>query len=139
MDATHYIADARTSFRVTKTRAERALAQVDDAQFFARKDAEHNSIALIVKHVAGNLRSRWTDVFTTDGEKPDRRRDFEFEPEDGDTRASLMQRWEAGWGTFLELLDSIGPDDLDRTVTIRAEPHSLFRAIERQKTHQEPV
>lgn len=131
----HYITDAGTQFRATKTRAERALAQVDEAQFFARPDAEHNSIALIVKHVAGNLRSRWTDVFTTDGEKPDRRRDFEFEPEEGDTRASLMERWEAGWGTFLTLLDTIGPDDLDRTITIRAEPHSLFQAIERQKTH----
>ena len=91
-------------------------------------DAESNSLALIVKHVANNLRSRWTDFYAADGEKPDRHRDREFELEPEDTRAALMARWEAGWSCLLETLDRMTPEDLSRTVVIRAEPHTVTRA-----------
>src|SRR5262245_1973371 len=98
MDAAAYLAHAAKSFRRMKALADSALAQIDDALFFRSLDVESNSPALIVKHIAGNMRSRWTDFLTSDGEKADRRRDSEFLVEDGDTRASLVERWEAGWG-----------------------------------------
>jgi hypothetical protein len=135
MTPADYLAHAAKSFRGTKSLADRALAQIDDAAFFRALDPETNSPALLVKHVAGNLRSRWTDFLTTDGEKPDRRRDSEFEVEGVDTRAALMQRWEAGWATFFATLDALTPADVDRTVLIRNEPHTVFDAVERQKTH----
>lgn len=127
--------EALSGFRRFKKVADRALAQVSDQQFFTTLDAESNSVALIVKHLAGNLRSRWTDFLTTDGEKPDRRRDTEFVIEPGDTRASLMERWEASWQILSASLDSLTPDDLERTVTIRGEPHTVTQAINRQLTH----
>ena len=135
MDDSAYLLHAAAQFRSTKALADKAVAQLDDARFAAKLDAESNSVALVVKHVAGNLRSRWTDFLTTDGEKPDRRRDAEFEDEAADSRADLMRRWEAGWATFFDVLDSLAPGDLGRTVTIRGEPHAVFEAIERQKTH----
>jgi hypothetical protein len=115
--------------------ADKALAQVDDAGFFAALDAEANSLALIVKHVANNLRSRWTDFYDSDGEKADRQRDREFEREAGDTRASLMTRWESGWACLLATLDAMTPADLSRTVVIRAEPHTVVRAALRSLAH----
>jgi hypothetical protein len=135
MDDTAYLAHAITLFETIRRRTERALAQVDDAGFFAALDPESNSLALLAKHVAGNMISRWTAFLTTDGEKPDRDRDSEFERRDADSRAAVMARWERGWSVFLATLRSLGPGDLGRTVTIRGEPHTVFQAIERQKEH----
>jgi len=135
MNPADYLAHATKSFRQTKSLADKALVQIDDAAFFRAIDPESNSPALLVKHVAGNLISRWTDFLTTDGEKPDRNRDGEFLVAGVDTRAALMTRWESGWRIFFATLDALTPTDLDRTVTIRNEPHTVFDAIERQKTH----
>lgn len=131
----HYIDDSLFQLRKLKAQADKAMAQIDDAQFFSTLDPDANSIALIVKHVAGNMRSRWTDFLTTDGEKPDRNRDTEFEREAGDTRASLMARWDAGWDLLFQTLISLQPSDIDRTVTIRGEPHTVLQAINRQVSH----
>ena len=130
-----YLAGAEREFRRLKKLADDALAQISDAEFFLRPDASSNSAALIVKHVAGNLRSRWTDFLTTDGEKPDRRRDQEFEIAAEDTREALLHRWEQGWRRVFETLESLAPADLERTVFIRSEPHSVLEAIQRQLTH----
>jgi hypothetical protein len=130
-----FIDELRGEARRYKDLADQALAQVDDAGFFFVLDAEANSLALIVKHVANNLRSRWTNFYVSDGEKPDRHRDREFELEPDDTRADLMTRWDAGWGCFLETLDRMAPEDLARTVVIRAEPHSVPRAALRALAH----
>jgi hypothetical protein len=130
-----YLEDARRQFLGQKKLAEKAMAQVDDEQFFTMLDPDGNSIALVAKHIAGNLRSRWTDFLTSDGEKLDRHRDSEFEKEGRDTRSSLMERWEAGWRVLFENVDPLVPADLDHTVTIRAEPHSVVKAINRQLTH----
>lgn len=130
-----YLADARRQFRKYKELADRAMAQVDDAAFFSTLGSDDNSIALIVKHLAGNMRSRWTDFLTTDGDKPDRHRDTEFEWEERDTRASLFERWETGWRLLFDAVGTIGSGDLDRTVTIRGEPHSVLEAVSRQLTH----
>jgi hypothetical protein len=132
---TTVIAEWRGEARRYKELAEQALAQVDDAAFFTMLDAEANSLALIVKHVGGNLRSRWTDVYGSDGEKPDRRRDLEFEREPGDTRQALMARWDEGWACLLGALDAMTPADLGRTVVIRAEPHTMPRAVLRSLMH----
>lgn len=132
--AENYLADSVSSFRSYKRLAERALEQVSDNEFFAQIDEESNSLAVIVKHIAGNLRSRWTDFLTTDGEKPDRYRDTEFELI-GDTRKSLMHYWEAGWQTLFGTLEQLSADDLSKTVTIRGEPHTVVEAINRQLTH----
>jgi hypothetical protein len=114
--------------------AERAIEQVSDEEFFFLIDAEANSIALIVKHIAGNLRSRWTDFLTTDGEKPDRDRDSEFERA-GDTRGSLMKFWESSWQVLFDNVEPLSSEDLSRTVSIRGEPHTVIEAINRQLTH----
>lgn len=130
----NYHTDAIASFRNYKKMAERAVEQVSDDEFFALIDAEANSIALIVKHIAGNLRSRWTDFLTTDGEKEFRKRDTEFELI-GDSRESLMQFWERGWQTLFANIEPLTIDDFSRTVTIRGEPHTVVEAINRQLTH----
>ena len=130
----NYHADALQSFRNHKKLAERAIEQISDDEFFAQIDEESNSIALIVKHIAGNLRSRWTDFLTSDGEKPDRHRDTEFELIH-DTRESLMQFWEDGWRTLFDTVEPLTPDDFQGSVTIRGEPHTVFEAINRQLTH----
>jgi uncharacterized damage-inducible protein DinB len=129
-----YRKDALTSFRGYKKLAERAIEQVSDEEFFATIDEEANSIAVIVKHIAGNLRSRWTDFLTTDGEKQDRNRDTEFELI-GDTRDSLMKFWDYGWQTLFDTIESLTPDDFSKTITIRGEPHTPLEAINRQLTH----
>src|SRR5262245_61158992 len=113
MDPATYLKNARAEFWRTKVLAESALAQVDDAAFFRTLDPESNSLALIVKHVAGNLRSRWTDFLTSDGEKPDRHRDREFLVEGVDTRASLMQRWDEGWTALGDALEPLRAADLE--------------------------
>jgi hypothetical protein len=130
-----YLEDIRRQFHGQKKLAEKAMAQVSDEQFFSLLDPEANSIALIVKHIAGNLRSRWTDFYASDGEKPDRHRDTEFEAGQEDTRASLLERWEAGWSVLFEVVDSMKPEDLTGTVTIRDEPHSVVKAANRQLAH----
>ena len=131
----HYLDDSVLQLRKLKAQADKAMAQVDDAHFFALLDADANSIALIVKHVAGNMRSRWTDFLTSDGEKPDRHRDSEFEREAADTRDAVLERWEAGWEVLFNTLMSLGPGDLGKTVPIRNEPHTVVQAINRQVSH----
>jgi Protein of unknown function (DUF1572) len=131
---TSYLEDALTLFAYYKKLAERAMDQVADAQLFATIDGEANSIAVIVKHMAGNMRSRWTSFLSTDGEKPDRDRDSEFE-EPPATRADLLALWEAGWACVFSALEPLTDADLTRTVTIRGEPHSVLQAINRQLAH----
>ncbi len=130
-----YLDEAFRSLRGTKRLAEGAMAQLSDDQFFAMPSEESNSVAIIVKHMTGNMRSRFTDFLTSDGEKPDRNRDQEFITRDAETRADLMRSWEVGWKLVLDTAKSLRPDDLTRTVTIRAEPHSVLQAINRQVTH----
>lgn len=130
-----YIAGVRHDFDTYRRMAERALAQVDDDGFFATPGPETNSLAVIVKHMAGNLRSRWTDFLTTDGEKPDRQRDGEFELTPADTRVALMERWEAGWRLVADQLAALSDADLSKTVMIRWEPHTVLQALQRQLTH----
>ena len=131
----HYLDDCVLQLRKLKAQADKAVSQIDDARFFDLIDPESNSIALIMKHVAGNMRSRWTDFLTTDGEKPDRDRDTEFEIVSGDTRESILARWEDGWGLMLAALTSLRAEDLAKTVTIRGEPHTVVQAINRQVFH----
>jgi len=132
----HLLADTVARFRELKRLGDGALAQVDDGAFFARHDAESNALAHVVKHVAGNLRSRWRNFLTEDGEKPDRNRDAEFELDPAaDTRAALTAAWEEGWGLLFAELGALEPDDLLRTVTIRHEPHTVVQCIHRQLTH----
>jgi Protein of unknown function (DUF1572) len=129
-----YIGDSLTIFRQYKSLAERAMAQVTDDQLSQTLDAESNSIAVIVKHMAGNMRSRWTNFLSADGEKPDRNRDSEFEAPPS-TRGALMETWEYGWKCMLAALEALTDADLARTVYIRTEPHSVMQAINRQMAH----
>lgn len=131
---TSYVEDTVAVFRYYKNLAERAMAQVADEQLAAVLDDEMNSIAIIVKHMAGNMRSRWTDFLTTDGEKPDRNRDTEF-ADAPVTRESLLALWENGWQVVFQALEPLSDGDLQRTVTIRSEPHSVMQAINRQVAH----
>jgi hypothetical protein len=131
---TSYLDDARSLFAYYKKLGERAIAQVSDDQLTLTLDDEANSIATIVKHMAGNMRSRWTDFLTTDGEKPDRHRDSEFE-EPPATRSALLQTWESGWGCLFSALEPLTDADLARTITIRGEAHSVMQAINRQLAH----
>lgn len=110
------------------------MAQCSDENLLVSIDPESNSIAIIVKHLAGNMRSRWKDFLTTDGEKPDRNRDTEFE-DAPKTRAALMELWERGWKYVFDALEPLTDTDLGRTVTIRSEPHSVMQAINRQMAH----
>ncbi len=131
---TSYLADSLTIFRQYKRMAERAMEQVTEEQLSRTLDAEGNSIAVLVRHMAGNMRSRWTDFLTSDGEKPDRKRDGEFEAAHL-TRGELMEIWEAGWRCVFEALEPLSEADLARTVLIRGEPHSAMQAIQRQVAH----
>lgn len=131
-----YLADMRARFESVRSMAEGAFAQTsDDAFFRPLGGAEDNSIAIIVKHMAGNLRSRFTDFLTSDGEKPDRDRDGEFEMRDGDTREQIMRTWSSAWVTLLGVLETLTPDDLNRTVTIRGESLPVVGALDRQLSH----
>ena len=131
---TSYVEDSLTLFRQYKKLGEGAIDQVTDEQLFATLDEEMNSIAIIVKHMAGNMRSRWRDFLTTDGEKPDRNRDTEFVGPPA-TRAALMQVWGDGWNIVFTALEPLTDADLNRTVTIRGEAHSVMQAINRQMAH----
>jgi hypothetical protein len=131
---TSYLEDSLSLFRYYKKLAEDAMAQVSDTELTAALDPEMNSIAQIVKHMAGNMRSRWRDFLTTDGEKPDRNRDSEF-VEPPATREQLRSVWEDGWNTVFGALEPLGEADLARTVTIRGEAYSVMQAISRQLAH----
>src|ERR1019366_7983406 len=122
-------------FERTKVLADRAIAQVSATDFFTIPSAGDNSIAIIVKHVSGNMRSRWLDFLTSDGEKPDRQRDSEFLLLPGDSRDRLLKRWEESWAVLFSALTPLAADDLARTVRIRGEPISVLQAINRQLTH----
>ncbi len=132
--ATEYLKSVRSRFTEARQTAERAIAQLADDQLFWTPNAESNSIAVIMKHMSGNMISRWTDFFTTDGEKESRDRDGEFVAE-GTTRADLLTAWNEGWSTFLGTLNGITEADLLRTIYIRNQPHSVIEAIERQMYH----
>lgn len=130
----NYITDTLQAFQSYKKMAEKALEQVSDEEFFRTIDPESNSLAVIAKHIGGNLRSRWTDFLTTDGEKPDRFRDSEFVSE-GDTRGSIMALWNTGWRALFDTLESLAPGDLDKIVTIRTEEFTVVRATTRSLAH----
>jgi len=131
---TSYIEDAVAVFRYYKKLGERAMDQVGDEQLFAALDREANSIAIIVKHMVGNMRSRWIDFLTSDGEKPNRNRDSEFfDPPT--TRAALLAEWENGWSCLFSAIEPLTDADLTRKITIRGEAHSVMQAINRQVAH----
>jgi hypothetical protein len=130
-----YLQDAVIQLKKLKAQADKALAQTTDEHLFATLDPESNSIAIIMKHVAGNMRSRWTDFLTTDGEKPDRERDTEFELAGADSRERILALWEDGWARTLNAVSSLTTADLSKTVYVRREAHSVVEAINRQLTH----
>ncbi|MBI3491322.1 MAG: DUF1572 family protein [Acidobacteria bacterium] len=131
----HYLEDCLLQLRKLKALADKAIAQIEDAHLFAVLDPEANSIALIMKHMAGNMRSRWTDFLTTDGEKPDRDRDREFVLESEDTRTKILSAWDDGWNRVFHAVSSLTDEDLGKAIRIRGERHSVVEAINRQMTH----
>lgn len=131
---TSYLSDSISLFRYYKSLGERAMAQLSDEQLLFAPDEECNSVSVIVKHLAGNMRSRWTDFLTTDGEKPNRNRDTEFEDPPKD-RQRLMQVWEEGWACLLGALESLDDSQLGQQVLIRGEAHSVMQAVNRQLCH----
>jgi uncharacterized protein DUF1572 len=133
--ATQYLEEARRQMRGYKRMGEGAMTQLRDDDFFLTLDPESNSVAILVKHLAGNMRSRFTDFLTSDGEKPDRFRDHEFEVSGATTRDDVMRWWEEGWACVLGAIDTLKPEDVMRTVTIRGEPHTVLQAINRQIAH----
>lgn len=130
-----YLEDALLQLRKYKELADRAVAQSSDEAFFASLDDECNSIALNMKHMAGNMSSRWTDFLTSDGEKPDRDREREFILQNADNREHILAQWEDGWRRTFSAVEALGADDVLRVVTIRGEPHTVLEAISRQLTH----
>ena len=133
--AQHYLEEARRQFRGYKRLGEGAMDQLKDEELFLILDPEANSVAIIVKHLAGNMRSRFTDFLTTDGEKPDRHRDQEFELSSEITRADVLRWWESGWACVFSAMEALRPEDVQRTVAIRGEPHTVLQAINRQLAH----
>jgi hypothetical protein len=133
--AAHYLDEAHRQMRGHKRLAEGAMAQLKDEELFITLDPESNSIAVIVKHMAGNMRSRFTDFLITDGEKPDRDRDQEFELSPATTRADLTKWWEEGWARVFATIEALKPEDVMRKVTVRGEPHTVLQGINRQIAH----
>ena len=131
----HYLDEVFRGLRGHKRLADDSIAQLSDQQFFAQPDPESNSVAIIVKHMAGNLRSRFTSFLTTDGEKPDRHRDEEFLASPDTTRDQLLQWWEQNWQLLFDTINSLHPGDLERTVTIRGQQHSVLQALNRAVSH----
>ena len=129
-----FLDQSRKIFRSQKELADKAIAQLSDSELLWQPDPESNSVAINMKHLAGNMISRWTDFLTSDGEKPDRHRDREFEITDGDGE-SLLKYWEKGYSVFFKTLDSLTENDLLKTVLIRNEPHTVIQAIQRQVSH----
>jgi len=132
---TAYLDEARRSFRGYKRMAEGAMSQLTDDEFFRLIDPDANSVAIVVKHLAGNMRSRFTDFLTADGEKPNRHRDTEFQMNSGTKRAEVMSWWDAGWQIVFAAIDPLTAADVGRVVTIRNEPHTVLQAIHRQSLH----
>jgi hypothetical protein len=130
-----YLNDAIGSFKAYKKLADRAIDQVTDQELFVTLDEEGNSIAVVMKHMAGNMLSRWTDFLTSDGEKPDRNRDMEFVIEEGTTKEKVLAYWERGWQAVFAAIEPLQPQDFERTVNIRGEAHTIVQAINRQLTH----
>ncbi|MFL5494622.1 MAG: DUF1572 family protein [Gemmatimonadales bacterium] len=130
-----FLSDMRTQFAKLRAMAEQAMAQVGDHDFARTVDAENNSIAIIVKHISGNLRSRCTAFLTSDGEKPDRDRDGEFVLQASDTRAHLSSEWAAAWDLLASTVEALNPEDVQRTIHIRAEPHAVGQALTRHLGH----
>jgi hypothetical protein len=133
--ATLYLDEAFRSLRGHKRLADDAIAQLSDQQFFALVDPESNSVAIIVKHMSGNMRSRFTNFLTSDGEKPDRNRDREFLMHNDAKREEILASWEQNWQLVFEAINALQPADLERTVTIRGEPHSVLQALNRAVAH----
>src|SRR5256885_17099545 len=131
----HCLEDALRTFRNYKKLAERAWAQISEDDFFRTIDEESNSIAINIKHIAGNMLSRWTDFLTTDGEKPERNRDMEFVMLPETTKEEMLAYWEQGWATLFGAIEPLLPDDLLRTITIRGQDHTVVQAINRQLSH----
>ena len=131
---TSCLKDSISLFRYTKRLGDGALAQASEEAIFTALDPEANSIAIIVKHLEGNMRSRWRDFLTTDGEKPERNRDTEFE-DPPKTRAEILALWDSGWELVFHELDRVTEADLTRTIYIRGEGHSVMQAIHRQLGH----
>ena len=131
----NYFEDALSSFRAYKKLAEKAIAQLSDDEFFVTLDEESNSVAVIMKHMAGNMFSRWTDFLTADGEKPNRNRDMEFVIDPQTTKDDVIDYWERGWKCVFEALEPLRPEDFEKKVTIRGEEHTIVQAINRQMTH----
>ncbi|MGB8579882.1 MAG: DUF1572 family protein [Candidatus Sulfotelmatobacter sp.] len=133
--ATHYIDEARRQLRGQKRLAEGAISQLRDEELFVTLDPESNSVAILIKHLAGNMRSRFSDFLSSDGEKPDRFRDQEFELNASTARADVMRWWEEGWAQVFAAIDNFKPEDVMHTVTIRGEPHTVLQAVNRQIAH----
>lgn len=133
--AKHFLDEAIKSYRSIKALGDKALAQVGDEEFLVTIDEEANSLGVIIKHLAGNMLSRWTDFLTTDGEKPNRDRDMEFVLTPDTSREELLARWEEGWSCTFTALESLRPEDLERVVMIRNEPHTVLKAVMRQHSH----
>ena len=131
----HYLEDSIASFRGYKKLADKAIEQVKDEEFFITLDSEANSVAVLMKHIAGNMFSRWTDFLTTDGEKPNRNRDMEFVIDQKMSKDDVLAYWEAGWKCLFDALEPLQAEDFDRTVTIRGQAHTIVQAINRQLTH----
>lgn len=134
MNAASYLSDMTARFRELQKQCDGAIAQVPFEQWTRRLDPESNSIETLILHLSGNMRSRWSDFLTADGEKADRNRDSEFE-DAGLSKDALLQRWNDGWKCLFGALESLTPDDVERTVTIRNQPHSVMEAIHRQLAH----
>ena len=131
----NYFEDAVSSFKAAKKLADKAIAQMKDEEFFVTLDEEANSVAVIMKHMAGNMFSRWTNFLTSDGEKPDRNRDMEFVIEANTTKADVLDYWERGWACVFAAVEPLTPEDFEKTVTIRGEKHTIVQALNRQMTH----
>lgn len=131
----NYLDDSRAAMRAYKKLAEKAIAQLKEEEFFVTLDEEANSVAVVMKHMVGNMLSRWTDFLTSDGEKPDRKRDMEFVIEPSTPKDDVMAYWERGWQCVFDALDPLRPEDCEKTVAIRGEEHTIVQAINRQLMH----
>jgi hypothetical protein len=131
----NYFEDSLSSLRAYKKLADKAIAQLKDEEFFVTLDEESNSVAVIMKHMAGNMFSRWTDFLTSDGEKPNRNRDMEFVIEPQTSKGDVLDYWERGWACVFGALEPLGPDDFEKKVKIRGEEHTIVQAINRQLMH----
>ena len=131
----NYLDDSRSAMRAYKKLAEKAIAQLKDEEFFVTLDDEGNSVAVVMKHMAGNMLSRWTDFLTSDGEKPNRNRDMEFVIESNTTKEEVLAYWQRGWQCVFDALEPLHPGDCEKTVTIRGEEHTIVQALNRQLMH----